>query len=85
MLADMAKGAAASVGTKWFTRTRAWVGETTIQAKQILEFEMEPEEGEEEEGAEHLMMLGSVAEVKGAADVNGQTLEINFLDLRRHK
>ena len=78
VLADMAKGAAASVGTKWFTRTRAWVGETTIQAKQLLEFEMEQDEDEEQE-AEHLMMLGSVAEVKGAADVNGQTLEINFL------
>ena len=78
VLADMAKTAAASGGTKWFTRTRAWVGEITIQAKQLLEFEMEPEE-EDEPDAEHLMMLGSVAEVKGAADVNGQTLEINFL------
>ena len=78
VLADMAKGAAATGGTKWFTRTRAWVGETSIQAKQLLEFEMEPDE-EAEAGTENLMILGSVAEVKGAADANGQTLEINFL------
>ena len=74
----MAKSAAASGPTKWFTRTRAWAGETTIQAKQLLEFQMEQDEDEEQE-VEHLMMLGSVAEVKGAADTNGQTLEINFL------
>ena len=77
VLDDMAKGAAASGGTKWFTRTRAWVGETTIQPKQILEFEME-KDGDDPE-AEPLMILGSVAEIKGAADANGQTLEINFL------
>ena len=77
VIADMAKGAAANGATKWFTRTRAWVGETTIQPKQILELEMEPDE--EDQGGVGLMILGSVAEVKGAADANGQTLELNFL------
>ena len=77
-LADMAKGAAAAAQpTKWFTRTRAWVGETTIQAKQILELEMEADESDP--SGETLTILGSVAEIKGAADANGQTLELNFL------
>ena len=74
-VADMAK--AANVVTKWYTRSRAWVADASIQPKQILELELEPDE--DEPHADALMILGSVAEVKGAADSNGQTLEMNFI------
>ena len=77
VLADMAKGAAAAGPTKWFTRTRAWAAETTIQAKQLVELEMEADA--DDPSGENLMVLGSIAEIKGAADANGQTIELNFV------
>ena len=76
-VADMAKGTAVAGPTKWFTRTRAWAAETTIQAKQLVELEMEADA--DDPSGDNLMIIGSVAEVKGAADANGQTFELNFI------